>query len=54
MVEKSDDAVLVEALWLLLIVLCMCVASCYFLGAGLTAIIMLVFCTYKYIRHRGT
>lgn len=51
---SEEEKVLVEAVWFLLMVLCICVASCYFLGAGLTAIFMSVFCTYNYLRHRGT
>ena len=50
--EKADDDVLREALWLLSMIFCTCVASCYFIGAGYTSLILLVFCAYKYFKHR--
>ena len=52
MTEKADDDVLREALWLLSMIFCTCVASCYFIGAGYTSLILLVFCAYKYFKHR--
>ena len=48
-VTKKEEEIL-PALWFLSAFLLLSIASCYFFGAGLTAIVLSVFCIYKGIK----
>tara|TARA_Y100001951_G_C11186351_1_gene208904 strand:- start:392 stop:553 length:162 start_codon:yes stop_codon:yes gene_type:complete len=46
--QKEED--MMPTLWFLSALLFMSIASCYFFGAGLTAIVLSLFCIYRGLR----
>tara|TARA_R110000824_G_scaffold324412_1_gene511362 strand:+ start:817 stop:981 length:165 start_codon:yes stop_codon:yes gene_type:complete len=46
----KEEVEMLPALWFLIAFLLLSIASCYFFGAGLTAIVLSVFCIYKGIK----
>jgi len=45
--QAQKDGEMMASIWMMLSCLSLTVALCYFLGAGITAIILAVFCLFK-------
>ena len=50
MVATKKEEEMMPTLWFLSAFLLLSIASCYFFGAGLTAIVLSVFCIYRGLR----